>query len=155
MGDIGLQELLLILVIALMVFGPKRLPELGRALGRAIREFRRASEEVRSTLETHLQLNEPDPALSPSGHGAAEPPPPPVETAPGPAPEAVLGPHGNGTGDSAERYQAKRGARLFHARECGWTAGIKEAERVYFKRVAEAREQGLAPCPVCAPWEPE
>ena len=43
MFDIGLQELALIFVIALLVFGPKNLPQLGRSLGRAMREFRRAS----------------------------------------------------------------------------------------------------------------
>lgn len=39
-GNIGLPEILVVLVIALIVFGPKRLPELGKSLGRGIREFR-------------------------------------------------------------------------------------------------------------------
>jgi sec-independent protein translocase protein TatA len=39
-GNIGLPEILIVLVIALIIFGPKRLPELGRSLGRGIREFR-------------------------------------------------------------------------------------------------------------------
>ena len=39
-GNIGLPEILVVLVIALIIFGPKRLPELGRSLGRGIREFR-------------------------------------------------------------------------------------------------------------------
>jgi sec-independent protein translocase protein TatA len=39
-GNIGLPEIAIVLVIALLVFGPKRLPELGRSLGRGIREFR-------------------------------------------------------------------------------------------------------------------
>src|SRR4029450_5799843 len=60
MFDIGLQELVLIFVIALLVFGPKNLPQLGRSLGRAMREFRRASDEFRNTIETNLQMNEPD-----------------------------------------------------------------------------------------------
>src|SRR5437899_7185206 len=64
MFDIGLQEMLVIGVIALLVFGPARLPELGRMVGRAMREFRRASDEFRSTVETNLQLNEPDPIPS-------------------------------------------------------------------------------------------
>ncbi|MBI2467521.1 MAG: twin-arginine translocase TatA/TatE family subunit [Candidatus Rokubacteria bacterium] len=55
MLDIGFQELLVLLVIALLVFGPYKLPELGRALGRAMREFRRASDEFRSTIETNLE----------------------------------------------------------------------------------------------------
>src|SRR3990172_3828896 len=65
MFDIGFQELILILVVALLVFGPRRLPELGRALGRAMREFRRATEEFRSTVETNLHINEPDPIPPP------------------------------------------------------------------------------------------
>ena len=61
MFDIGFQELVLILVIALLVFGPKNLPQLGRSMGRAMREFRRASDEFRSTIETNLQMNDLDP----------------------------------------------------------------------------------------------
>ena len=61
MFDIGLQELVLIFVIALLVFGPKNLPQLGRSLGRAMREFKRASDEFRATIETNLEMNEPDP----------------------------------------------------------------------------------------------
>ncbi len=66
MFDIGLQELVVIFVIALLVFGPKNLPQLGRALGRAMREFRKASDEFRSTIETNLQINEPDPIPTPT-----------------------------------------------------------------------------------------
>src|SRR5207253_3018602 len=61
MFDIGLQEMLVIGVLALLVFGPSKLPELGRMVGRALREFRRASDEFRSTVETNLHINEPDP----------------------------------------------------------------------------------------------
>src|SRR5919204_5936918 len=61
MFDIGLQEMLVIGVIALLVFGPSKLPDLGRMFGRAMREFRRASDEFRSTVETNLQINETDP----------------------------------------------------------------------------------------------
>jgi manganese transport protein len=45
-------------------------------------------------------------------------------------------------------------AKLFHGRDCGWARRIPETERVYFKRVAEAREAGFSACPVCEPWEP-
>jgi hypothetical protein len=55
---------------------------------------------------------------------------------------------------SAEPYAAQRGGKLFHARTCSWLRRVSEADRLYFKRVAEAREQGLAGCPVCDPWEP-
>ena len=51
MFDIGLPELLVILVIALIVFGPQKLPELGKALGKAIREFKKTTEEVKGSFE--------------------------------------------------------------------------------------------------------
>jgi TatA/E family protein of Tat protein translocase len=162
MFDIGLQELLLIMVIALLVFGPKRLPELGRAIGRATREFRRASEEFRSTIETNIMAQEPPTALV-----TATPEPPPVDVKSTEAlPDSVLYPHGASDESSqvesvsapslpTEPFVAKRDARLYHSRECGWTQRIPEADRLYFKRIADAREQGFQPCPVCAPWEPQ
>jgi TatA/E family protein of Tat protein translocase len=51
MGPIGIQELVLILVIALLVFGPKKLPELGRSIGKTLAEFRRASNELKHNIE--------------------------------------------------------------------------------------------------------
>jgi len=51
MFDIGLPELLVIIVIALIVFGPDKLPELTRAFGKAMREFRKATEEMRNGFE--------------------------------------------------------------------------------------------------------
>jgi sec-independent protein translocase protein TatA len=155
MFDIGLQELVLIFVIALLVFGPKNLPQLGRSLGRAMREFRRASEEFRSTIETNLKINELDPLPEPS------PVVTPPEAAPEPAaaqalPESVLNPYDAPVipVPEGEAYLAQRSAKLFHGRDCGWARRIAEPERLYFKRVAEAREAGFAACPVCEPWEP-
>src|SRR5262245_11006323 len=77
MFDIGLQEMLVIGVLALLVFGPSKLPELGRVVGRARREFRRASDEFRSTVETNLHINDPDPPAPESVVGSVEPAPPP------------------------------------------------------------------------------
>jgi sec-independent protein translocase protein TatA len=57
-GSIGMPELIIILVIALIIFGPRKLPELGRSLGRSIGEFKRASNELRSTLEEEIRLEE-------------------------------------------------------------------------------------------------
>jgi TatA/E family protein of Tat protein translocase len=57
-GNIGLPELLIILVIALLIFGPKKLPEVGRSLGRAIREFRRTSDEIKEKIEQEIQAEE-------------------------------------------------------------------------------------------------
>jgi TatA/E family protein of Tat protein translocase len=54
MGPLGVQEMLGIFMIALLLFGPKKLPELGRMLGKAVSEFRRAKNELKSTFESHL-----------------------------------------------------------------------------------------------------
>ncbi|HXE10707.1 MAG TPA: TatA/E family twin arginine-targeting protein translocase [Bryobacteraceae bacterium] len=53
-GPIGMPEMVAIFLIALLLFGPKKLPELGRTLGKAITEFRRASNELKATFESHL-----------------------------------------------------------------------------------------------------
>lgn len=57
-GSLGLPEILLILAIALIVFGPKKLPHIGRSLGKAMGEFRRASHEIKRTLEEEVELEE-------------------------------------------------------------------------------------------------
>jgi sec-independent protein translocase protein TatA len=57
MLNIGPLELMVILVIALLVVGPHRLPEVGRSIGRGIREFRKAQDEVQKTIQS--ALNEP------------------------------------------------------------------------------------------------
>jgi sec-independent protein translocase protein TatA len=57
--SIGFPEILVILAIALIVFGPRRLPEMGRTIGRSLREFRRAASEVRAEIEQDLDDDEP------------------------------------------------------------------------------------------------
>jgi TatA/E family protein of Tat protein translocase len=57
-GSIGMMELLVIFGIALIVFGPRKLPELGRSLGRTLSEFKRASNELRSTLEEEIRVED-------------------------------------------------------------------------------------------------
>lgn len=54
MGPIGVQEMIAIFLIALLLFGPKKLPELGRTLGKALTEFRRAKNELKNTFESHM-----------------------------------------------------------------------------------------------------
>jgi sec-independent protein translocase protein TatA len=152
MFDIGFQEMLVIGVLALLVFGPGKLPELGRMIGRALREFRKASDEFRATVETNLHINDPDPIIAPT-----------------PAPESTLSPALPAEAvavstpveaasaiavEPGEPYCAQRTSRLFHKSDCVWVVRIPESERAYFKHVAEAREQGFTTCPVCEPWEP-
>jgi TatA/E family protein of Tat protein translocase len=56
--NIGIPELIIILGIALLVFGPRKLPELGRSLGRSLGEFRKASNELKHTLEEEVRIEE-------------------------------------------------------------------------------------------------
>jgi TatA/E family protein of Tat protein translocase len=78
-----MPELIVIFVIALLVFGPRKLPELGRSLGKSLGEFKRASNELRNTLEEEVRIEEqrettPKPAAAPVP--AEAPGPRPVET---------------------------------------------------------------------------
>ena len=57
-GSIGMPELIIIFVIALIIFGPRKLPELGKSLGKSIAEFKKASNELRNTLEEEIRLEE-------------------------------------------------------------------------------------------------
>jgi TatA/E family protein of Tat protein translocase len=56
--SLGFPELLIIMVIALIIFGPRKLPELGRSLGKSLGEFRKASNELKSTLEEEIRMEE-------------------------------------------------------------------------------------------------
>ena len=58
MGPLGFPELVIIFVVALIVFGPRKLPELGRSLGKGLSEFKRASNELRNTLDEEIRLEE-------------------------------------------------------------------------------------------------
>ena len=58
MGNIGMPEMVLILLIALIFFGPRKLPELGRSLGKSLNEFKKASNDLRSTLEDEIRVEE-------------------------------------------------------------------------------------------------
>ena len=57
-GSIGMPELIIIFMIALIIFGPRKLPELGRSLGKSLGEFKRASNELRNTLDEEIRLEE-------------------------------------------------------------------------------------------------
>jgi sec-independent protein translocase protein TatA len=75
-GPLGMPELVVIFVIALIVFGPRKLPELGKSLGKSLAEFKRASNELRSSLEEEIRVEE-DRERRP-----APAPPPPAAPAP-------------------------------------------------------------------------
>lgn len=56
--SLGMPELLIIGVVALIVFGPRKLPELGRSLGKSLQEFRRATNELKHTLDEEISIEE-------------------------------------------------------------------------------------------------
>ena len=58
LGPIGMPELIIILVIALIIFGPRKLPELGKSLGRSLNEFKKASTDLQNTLEQEIKIEE-------------------------------------------------------------------------------------------------
>ncbi len=77
MLNIGPQELLVILVIALVVVGPHRLPELGRSIGHWVRELRKAQDEVKRTIRVGLDDPTGEPVAGPTGNGDTPAAPPP------------------------------------------------------------------------------
>jgi sec-independent protein translocase protein TatA len=63
-GSIGMPELIIILVIALIIFGPRKLPELGKSLGRSLNEFKKASTDLQNTLEQEIKIEEQKEAVA-------------------------------------------------------------------------------------------
>src|SRR5262249_24874571 len=70
-GSIGMPELIIIFVIALIIFGPRKLPELGKSLGKSIAEFKKASNELRNTLEEEIRIEEQKEASAKQAQPAA------------------------------------------------------------------------------------
>jgi len=76
-GSLGFPEIAFILILALLLFGPKRLPEIGRTVGKSLAEFRKASNELRRTLENEVALDDaPKKPSTPSVRPASAPPVP-------------------------------------------------------------------------------
>lgn len=103
-GPIGMPEMIVIAVIALIIFGPRKLPELGKSLGKSLAEFKRASNDLKNTLEEEIRTEElQDARKSAQIPPAASTPPavPPAPTVPEPAGETTATEH-----DSTPRMDA-------------------------------------------------
>ncbi|MBN1569313.1 MAG: twin-arginine translocase TatA/TatE family subunit [Acidobacteria bacterium] len=64
MGSLGYQEIIIIFVLALIIFGPRKLPELGKTIGKGLAEFKKASNELKQTWEDEVKLDKEKEALS-------------------------------------------------------------------------------------------
>ncbi len=81
MGNLGMPELMMIVVLALLLFGPKKLPEIGKQVGKALGEFKRASNDLKRTIEDEMEkassaikIDDPPKADTPPALGAEAPP---------------------------------------------------------------------------------
>ena len=113
-GSLGVPELALIFIIILIVFGPRRIPEIGRTLGKALGEFRKATDDLKNTIEREVRLEELK-KITPSivtpfeSISRTEPltPPAPANAEPAPEPEAssepAPAPDPAGTTESTEK----------------------------------------------------
>ena len=83
-GSVGLPELIVIFTIALIIFGPRKLPEIGKTLGKSLAEFKRASNELKNTLEEEIRIEDRKQATTqqPAPSRVEGPPPGPTPVPP-------------------------------------------------------------------------
>ncbi len=86
-GSIGMPELIVIFIVALLVFGPKKLPEIGKSLGRGLAEFKKASDDLKKTIEDEIEQGKQEAAavkaqVAEVRNTIAAHEPPPVPAAP-------------------------------------------------------------------------
>ena len=74
LGSLGFHEIMFILVLALLIFGPKRLPEIGRTIGRAMGEFRRATNDLKRSIDVEASMAESEPPEPPKSPDPVDPP---------------------------------------------------------------------------------
>jgi sec-independent protein translocase protein TatB len=93
MGEMGFSETIFLFFLALLIFGPKKLPEIARQVGKALNEFKRASNEFKAQIASEIAQLEVEnqrqvlpPAKEPAGTIATQPPAPEVSTHPAPTP---------------------------------------------------------------------
>lgn len=112
MFGIGLPELIIIMVIALIVIGPSKLPDLARALGKGMAEFRKATQEIKESLEVDEDFKDIRKDLHDTVSGLNRPAYEPLDKAPGLGPPAEAGkedvdPHGSVYDVSEEQQRQK------------------------------------------------
>jgi sec-independent protein translocase protein TatA len=64
MGSLGMQEIIVIFILALIIFGPRKLPELGKTIGKGLAEFKKASNELKQTWEDEVRLDKEKETIS-------------------------------------------------------------------------------------------
>jgi TatA/E family protein of Tat protein translocase len=88
-GSIGMPELIVIFIVALLVFGPKKLPEIGKSIGKGLGEFKRASDDLKKTIEHEMEQAKSEASSVKESIAQTPTGPRPVETAPPSEPSAA------------------------------------------------------------------
>jgi sec-independent protein translocase protein TatA len=80
LGSIGMPELILIFIVALIVFGPKKLPEIGKSLGKGLAEFKKASDDFKQSIQREVDGLKEEAKIEPPVAAVPPPPPPAADT---------------------------------------------------------------------------